>query len=88
MVGEVLAGNPGLQTVTILNKSNTGIFAHEIHMAREALGELDHLNHHPHVVAERPNFRSAWLDGKTAYDLETDSALKAQEEIEGIIDAL
>lgn len=85
MVGEVLAGNPGLKTITVLNKANTGLFANEIHMARDALADMDYLDRDADVVSERPNFRSAWLDGKTAYDLDTDSAEKAQFEIEGIV---
>jgi len=85
MVGEVLAGNPGLKTITVLNKANTGIFVNEVHMARDALSDLDYLSDDPLVVTERPNFRNAWLDGKTAYDLDTESALNAQAEIEEIM---
>lgn len=86
VVGEVLTGNVKLRCQTVLNKVNRGLnFSHEILLAREAIKEMDHLSHCEHVVSERPNYRSAWLEGKTAYDLETESAEKAKFEIEGII---
>lgn len=89
MVGEVMAGNPGLRTVTVLNKANRGLnFSHEILLARNAIAEMDHLAECTEVISERPNFRSAWLDGKTAYDLTTDSAAKARSEIDGVIACL
>ena len=89
MVGEVLAGNPNLKCITVLNKANRGLnFSHEILLAREAIREMEHLSSCDNVVTERPNFRSSWLEGKTAYDLETESAEKAKFEIEGIIQSL
>jgi len=89
MVGEVMAGNPSLRSFTVLNKANRGLnFSHEILLARQAVAEMDHLSECSEVVTERPNFRSAWLDGMTAYDLHTESAEKAQFEIEGIIACL
>lgn len=89
VVGEVLTGNPGLKCMTVLNKANRGLnFSHEIKLARDAIAEMDHLSDCSEVVTERPNFRSAWLDGKTAYDLNTESAEKAKFEIEGIIACL
>ena len=89
MVGEVLAGNPKLKALTVLNKANRGLnFSHEILLARNAIKEMDHLHDCTEVVTERPNFRSAWLEGKTAFDLHTESAEKAQFEIEGVIACL
>ena len=89
MVGEVLAGNPSLKCMTVLNKANRGLnFSHEIKLARDAITEMDHLYECTEVVTERPNFRSAWLDGKTAYDLNTESAGKARFEIDGVIACL
>ena len=88
MVGEVLGGNPGLKAITVLNKASAGIFSYEIKLARDAIADMEHLHDCTEVVNERPNFRAAWLDGKTVYDLETESAEKAQLEIEGIIACL
>ena len=86
MVGEVMTGNPSLKAFTVLNKANRGInFSHEILLAREAIAEMDHLGDCTEVISERPNFRAAWLDGKSVYELETESAAKAQMEIEGVI---
>lgn len=89
MVGEVLTGNPALKAVTVLNKANRGLnFSHEILLAREAIVEMEHLNDCSEVISERPNFRAAWLDGKSVYDLQTESAEKAQFEIEGVLTCL
>jgi len=89
VVGEVLAGNPRLQCLTVINKANTSLhFSGEIELARNAIAELDHLSTYVGMITDRPNFRSSWLDGKTAYDLETDSAEKAKFEIEQVINAL
>ena len=89
MVGEVLAGNPSLRSFTVINKANRGLnFSAEIKLARDAIAEMDHLHDCTEVVSDRPNFRNAWLDGKTAYDLDTASAEQAQLEIEGIIACL
>lgn len=89
MVGEVLAGNPTLKCLTVINKANRGLnFSSEILAANQAIAEMENLSNCSEVVADRPNFRSAWLDGMTAYDLNTDSALKAQAEIDGIIACL
>lgn len=89
MVGEVLAGNPSLRCFTVINKANRGLnFSAEIKLARDAIAEMDHLHDCTEVVSDRPNFRNAWLDGKTAYDLDTASAEQAQLEIEGIIACL
>lgn len=89
VVGEVLAGNPSLKCLTVLNKTNHGLnFSHEIKLANDAIAEMEHLHDCIGVVAERPNFRKAWLEGMTAYDLETESAEKAKFEIEGIIACL
>lgn len=89
MVGEVKAGNPGLRAMTVINKANRGLnFSHEILLAREAISEMEHLSDCQEVVSDRPNYRSAWLEGKTAYDLHSESAERAQFEIEGIIAGL
>ena len=89
MVGEVMAGNPSLRAFTVINKANRGLnFSHEIKLARDAISEMDHLHECTEVVSDRPNFRNAWLDGKTAFDLETESAKAAQYEIAGIIACL
>ena len=89
LVGEVMAGNPKLKCITVINKATTGLnFASEIHLAREAIAELDYLGDCRAMVTDRPNFRNSWLEGKTAYDLETESAEKAKAEIEEIIEAL
>lgn len=86
MVGEVLLGNPTLKRMTVINKANRGLnFSHEILLARQAITEMEYLDDCQEVISERPNYRSAWLDGKTAYDLDTESAEKAKLEIEGII---
>ncbi|GAG85054.1 unnamed protein product, partial [marine sediment metagenome] len=63
-------------------------FSEEILIAREAITEMEHLSACEVVVTERPNFRSSWQDGKTAYDLDTDSAKKAVDEIEEIINLI
>lgn len=89
MIGEVLAGNPKLRCMTILNKVNRGLnFSQEILLAREAILEMENLSACNDVISDRPNFRNAWLEGKTAYDLNTVSANNARMEIEGIIDQL
>ncbi len=86
MVGEVLTGNPTLKCLTVLNKANRGLnFSHEILLARNAIEEMEFLSECPEVITDRPNFRTAWLEGKTAFDLKTESAKKAQGEIEGVI---
>jgi len=89
MVGEVLTGNPGLKCHTLLNKANRGLnFSAEILQARTAIEEMDHLHHCPVVISDRPNFRNAWLDGRSAFDLDTESAKKAQVEIGEVIEWL
>ena len=89
LVGEVTAGNPKLRCLTVINKATTGLnFKREIELAEEAIGELEYLPTPVATVTERPNFRSSWLEGKSAFDLTTESAQKAQAEIERIIDAL
>ena len=89
MVGEVLAGNTRLRSLTVLNKCNFGLnFHREIGLAQAAIAEMDHLNNCPVVVSERPNFRAAWLDGRSVYDLDTDSAQEAQKQINGVIACL
>ena len=86
VVGEVKAGNPRLKAFTVINKASTGLhFSQEIYLAREAIRELEHLSSCECMVTDRPNFRSSWLEGKTAYDLETESASKARTEIEMVI---
>ena len=86
MVGEVKAGNPKLTCMTVINKASTGLnFSQEILLAREVISEMEHLSQCKAVITDRPNFRSSWLEGKTAYDLVTESAEKAKHEIEGII---
>lgn len=89
LIGEVMAGNPKLRCLTVINKANTGLnFSKEIELARSAIGELEFLPKPIATVTERPNFRSSWLEGKSAFDLTTESARKAQVEIERIIDQL
>lgn len=86
VVGDVLGGNPDLKAITVLNKCNFGLNFHtEIGLAQAAIEEMDYLSNCPAVVSERPNFRAAWLEGKSVYDLETDSARAAQEQINGVI---
>ncbi len=86
MVGEVMAGNPSLKAITVINKANRGLnFSHEILLAREAIAEMEHLSDSQEVVSDRPNYRSAWLDGKSAYEIHSASGEQAQLEIEGII---
>lgn len=89
MVGDVLAGNPTLKAITILNKCNFGLnFHREIGLARDAIAEMENLSDCPAVVSERPNFRAAWLEGQSVYDLETNSAKEAQKQIDGVISCL
>ena len=89
LVGEVMVGNEELKCLTIINKANTSLhFAKEIYDATQAIEEMEFLSNCAAVVTERPNFRSSWLEGKTAYDLKTESAEKAKVEIERIIDLL
>lgn len=89
VVGEVLTGNPKLRCLTVLNKVNRGLnFTQEIDLAKAAIAEMDNLAICEHVISDRPNYRTAWLEGKTAYDLGTASAEKAKTEIDGVIAAL
>lgn len=89
MVGEVLAGNPGLRSLTVINKANRSLnFSHEIKLARDAISEMEHLHDCTEVISDRPNFRAAWLDGKTVFDLDTASAERAQLEVMGVIACL
>ncbi len=84
-----MAGNPTLRRITVINKATTGLnFAAEIKLARDAIGEMEYLPVPVATVTERPNFRTSWQEGRAAYDLTTDSAKKAQQEIERIIDQL
>jgi chromosome partitioning protein len=86
VVGDVLAGNPNLRPITILNKCNFGLnFHREIGLAQDAIAQMEYLNNCPAVISERPNFRATWLDGASVYDLHTDSAKAAQEQIDGVI---
>jgi chromosome partitioning protein len=86
VVGEVLTGNPTLKCMTVLNKVTRGLnFSHEIKLASDAIAEMEHLHDCTEIVGDRPNYRTAWLNGQTVYDLKTDSAAKAILEIEGII---
>ena len=89
MIGEVLAGNPDLRTITIINKANRGLnFSHEIELASDAIEEMTNLQRPVAVIGERPNFRSAWMEGQGVHDLKTASAKAAQEEIEQVVRAL
>ncbi len=89
LVGEVMAGNPTLRRITVINKATTGLnFAREIKLARDAIGEMEFLPEPEATITERPNYRSSWQDGKSAYDLTTASARKAQAEIERVIELL
>lgn len=89
LVGEVMAGNPNLKCLTVINKATTGLnFASEIKLARDAIGEMEFLPVPEVTVTERPNFRSSWQEGKGAFDLKTPSAKKAQVEIEMIMELL
>jgi len=45
VVGEVLAGNPKMKCMTVINKASTGLnFSREILLAREAIAEMEHLS--------------------------------------------
>ncbi len=89
LVGEVTAGNPKLRCLTVINKATTGLnFAAEIKLASDAISEMEFLPLPTATVTERPNFRTSWLEGKAAHDLTTESARKAQAEIERIVDQL
>lgn len=89
MIGDVLAGNPDLKTITVINKANRGLnFSHEIKLASDAIEEMTNLERPVSVVGERPNFRSAWMEGQGVHDLSTESAKAAQSEIDRILEAL
>ena len=89
MIGDVLAGNPDLKTITVINKANRGLnFSHEIKLASDAIEEMVNLERPVAVIGERPNFRSAWMEGQGVHDLNTASAKAAQSEIELVLGAL
>ncbi len=89
LVGEVMAGNPKLRCLTVINKATTGLnFAAEIKLARDAIEEMEYLPEPTATITERPNFRTSWLEGKSAFDLTTESAVKARNEILGVINQL
>lgn len=89
LVGEVMAGNPKLKPITVINKATTGLnFSAEIELARDAISEMEFMPEPKATVTERPNFRSSWQDGKSAFDLKTESAKKAQIEIMRIVKQL
>jgi len=89
MIGDVLAGNPDLKTITVINKANRGLnFSHEIELASDAIEEMVNLQRPVAVIGERPNFRSAWMEGQGVHDLSTASAKAAQAEIERVLEAL
>lgn len=86
MVGGVMAGNPSLKATTAINKANQGHnFSHEILLVCEAIAEMEHLPDSQEEASDRPNYPSAWLDGKSAYEIHSASGEKAPLEIEGII---
>lgn len=87
LVGEVQAINHNLKVFTVINKVTRGLnFSHEIALATDAVRELEYLHtFHETAISDRPNFRAMWLEGKSIYDLDTESARKGQAEIEEII---
>ena len=76
LLDEVAAFNSNLKVVTVINKASTGLFAHEIALASDAIAELNNLDRPIGVVADRPNYRKAWLDGQGVFDLEPTEATK------------
>lgn len=89
LVGEVLAFNPNLKALTVINKATTGLnFSQEIALAADAMADLSHLRRPIAIITDRPTYRNAWLDGKAAFDLDgTPAASKAKAEIAQIVEA-
>jgi len=87
LVGEVQAINHDLKVFTVLNKAVRGLnFSHEIALARDAILEMEYLNVcYDHAISDRPNFRATWLEGKSIYELDTESGRAGQAEIDGVI---
>lgn len=89
LLDELQSYNPDLHVVSVINKANTGLFSHEIQQAADAIAEMDHLPRPVVAVADRPNYRTAWLDGKSVFDLPSTTAVdKARDEINTIVEAL
>lgn len=89
LLDELQSYNPSLTVVSVINKANTGLFRHEIEQAADAMAEMEHLSRPVVAIADRPNFRAAWLEGKSVFDLDaTDAVRKAQGEISKIVEAL
>lgn len=90
VVGEVLALNPNLEALTVINKATTGLnFSKEIALASDAIEEMEYLTRPIGMVTDRPTFRSAWMEGQGVYDLpDTPSSLKAKKEINNIVEKL
>lgn len=87
VVGEVLAINPNLRALTVINKATTGLnFSKEIALAGDAINEMEYLTRPIGMVTDRPTFRSTWMEGQSVFDLtNTVSSKKAKAEINNII---
>ena len=90
VVGEVLALNPDLIALTVINKATTGLnFSKEIALASDAIEEMEYLGRPIGMVTDRPTFRATWMEGQAVHDLpDTPSSMKAKTEIINIVESL
>jgi len=78
-----------LRAFAVINKATTGLnFSREILAANNGIEDMEHISPSGVTITDRPTIRDAWVEGKTVFDLDTQSAAKARTEFEAIIELL